>query len=492
MGSCRLHFSQEQTMITLIILCLGVGTLATNGRGSLESRNFPSNYPNNLDTEEDISVAAGERIKLQFIDFKIEDHSSCAYDYLMVEDADGTVLLDKTCGTTLPKDVTSRTNTVIVIFHSDGSVSDSGWRIDWQKLTNSDSCTPEPDSWNGGDCSQHVWACTSSQYPWYKEYCSTTCNYCEPVIITPPSSCNCSIAQRATRIVNGVETEVNEYPWQVGLTYRGLQGWFRPRCGGSLINDRYVLTAAHCTAGQSTTSMEVWLGDHDLRTDSETTTVQMYISAIIDHPGYDDGVPMAYDISLLKLSTAVDFARHPHIRPVCLPASGTTYSVGDPLVVTGWGNTNHGGSNSPVLQEVTVNYVSNAECRANYSSIGRAITDDMLCASAPSKDSCQNDSGGPLVQAMTDDNNYTQAGVVSWGEGCALPGYPGVYARVTSVLDQHQHCRCPVLSCNIEEFLEKNLYWLKWIVDDPTGEFDTRNMFLTYLHIGLLYIFSIT
>jgi len=104
--------------------------------GSLTSRNFPSNYPNNLDTEEDISVAAGERIKLQFIDFKIEDHSSCAYDYLMVEDADGTVLLDKTCGSTLPKDVTSRTNTVIVIFHSDGSVSDSGWRIDWQKLTN--------------------------------------------------------------------------------------------------------------------------------------------------------------------------------------------------------------------------------------------------------------------------------------------------------------------------------------------------------------------
>merc|ERR1711913_147094 len=100
------------------------------------SRNFPSNYPNNLDTEEDISVAAGERIKLQFIDFKIEDHSSCAYDYPMVKDDDGTVLLDKTWGSTLPKDVTSRTNTVIVIFHSDGSVSDSGWRIDWQKLTN--------------------------------------------------------------------------------------------------------------------------------------------------------------------------------------------------------------------------------------------------------------------------------------------------------------------------------------------------------------------
>jgi len=140
--------------------------------GSLTSRNFPSNYPNNLDTEEDISVAAGERIKLQFIDFKIEDHSSCAYDYLMVEDADGTVLLDKTCGSTLPKDVTSRTNTVIVIFHSDGSVSDSGWRIDWQKLTNS-----------GIRCD------TAAECPEYRPFCfGGTCSECMEDEDCPPYS----------------------------------------------------------------------------------------------------------------------------------------------------------------------------------------------------------------------------------------------------------------------------------------------------------------
>jgi len=77
-----------------------------------------------------------------------------------------------------------------------------------------------------------------------------------------------------------------------------------------------------------------------------------------------------------------------------------------------------------------VNYVSNSVCNASY---GR-ITDAMLCAAAPSKDSCQGDSGGPLVKARTGNNNYALAGVVSWGRGCAQPGFPGVYARVTSVL----------------------------------------------------------
>merc|ERR1711874_339104 len=273
MGSCRLHFSQEQTMITLIILCLGVGTLATNGRGSLESRNFPSNYPNNLDTEEDISVAAGERIKLQFIDFKIEDHSSCAYDYLMVKDDDGTVLLDKTCGSTLPKDVTSRTNTVIVIFHSDGSVSDSGWRIDWQKLTN-----------------------------------------------LGPMSSDCGVENVPTtnsRIQGGIFAAPNQYPWMVRLS----------GCGGSLISDRHVLTAYHC---RSRHRRYAKVSVHDQYDHKDYQRVRIKSWVYPSKPHNRD-----HDIAIVILEKPVKFGKT--IRPVCLPAAKDLVYDGETCLAMGWG-----------------------------------------------------------------------------------------------------------------------------------------------------------
>jgi len=234
---------------------------------------------------------------------------------------------------------------------------------------------------------------------------------------------------RTTRIINGVDTEVNEYPWQVALVSPGSSFIF---CGGSLINDKYVLTAAHCTAGKSASSLNVLLGEHDKTTTTETTTVRMTLSAIINHPSYNIPSRTNYDFSLLRLSTTINWSSNSHIRPVCLPGVGTTYSAGDPLVVTGWGTT-AAGSLASVLQEVVVNYVTNTACEASYGT-GR-ITSAMMCAAAPSKDSCQGDSGGPLVEARTNNNNYALAGVVSWGIGCANPSYPGVYARVTEVLD---------------------------------------------------------
>jgi len=243
-----------------------------------------------------------------------------------------------------------------------------------------------------------------------------------------PDSCNCGLAIRKSKIINGVDTEVNEYPWQVALVMSSSTFIF---CGGSLINNKYVLTAAHCTAGKSASGLNVLLGEHDRTTTTETTTVRMSLSAIIDHPSYDSSTT-DYDYSLLRLSSTIDWSSNSHIRPVCLPAVGTTYSAGDAFVVTGWGRTAAGGSAS-VLQEAVVNYVTNTDCEASYGT-GR-ISSAMLCAAAPSKDSCQGDSGGPLAEARTNNNNYAIAGVVSWGRGCALPNYPGVYARVTEVLD---------------------------------------------------------
>ena len=169
---------------------------------------------------------------------------------------------------------------------------------------------------------------------------------------------------RATRIVGGQETEVNEYPWQVGLvSASGRVPW----CGGSIISSRHVLTAAHCTAGGSTSSIRVLLGEHDT---TDSTADIRTISAITDHPSYNASNSWAYDFSILTLSTPITFNRV--MAPVCLPAVSSLYT-GEVATVTGWGTTSFGGSLSGKLQEVDVTVTSNAQCNTAYSAFGLGI-----------------------------------------------------------------------------------------------------------------------
>merc|ERR1711973_444438 len=245
--------------------------------------------------------------------------------------------------------------------------------------------------------------------------------------------CKCGLAKRATRIVGGQITEVNEYPWQVGLVSRGSNFVW---CGGALISDQWILTAAHCVENAN---FQVLLGEHDYMDSSEADSIRSGISAAINHPSYDASTT-DYDFSLVKLSEPVDFSQHPHIRPICLPADDSeTYADFD-AIVTGWGTTSSGGSTSAKLREVVVQVLSNEQCRkTEYAS--SEITDQMLCAGVDKggKDACQGDSGGPLITSSGGDGttpgqNYEHIGVVSWGIGCARPTYPGVYARVTNQL----------------------------------------------------------
>jgi len=278
--------------------------------------------------------------------------------------------------------------------------------------------------------------------------CTVSCIDPEPPVTTEapsspsttegtPEDCNCGLAQRATRIVGGVNTEVNEYPWQAGLVSKGgSYVW----CGGSLVNSRWVLTAAHCTVGDSPSAIQVLLGEHDYSVDHEADHIRADVSSIENHPDYNSNT-LDNDFSMLKLAVAVDYGSHPHIRPICLPAIDTLAYTGDTATVTGWGTTSAGGSLSSSLREVDVTVMSNTNCRNDYGYWSSEITSSMLCANVVGggKDSCQGDSGGPLVTAsggngVTPGQNYFQIGVVSWGIGCADANYPGVYARVTAQL----------------------------------------------------------
>jgi len=237
-------------------------------------------------------------------------------------------------------------------------------------------------------------------------------------------SCSCGLPNRSMRIVGGQETEVNEYPWQVGLVSAGGR---QPWCGGTLISDRHVLTAAHCTAamGSDPSRIAVIVGEHRID-DNQFTRIG--VSAILDDPLYNTQ-NMRYDFSILTLSQPVVLSAS--VSPACLPSDLAQSWAGQLATVSGWGTLSSGGNQPSTLQEVDVTVQTNAQCAQVYGS--SYIGDMNICAADDGKDSCQGDSGGPLV--AQENGRYALIGVVSYGYGCASPGYPGVYARVTERMD---------------------------------------------------------
>jgi len=175
------------------------------------------------------------------------------------------------------------------------------------------------------------------------------------------SSCVCGVPNRVNRIVGGQETEVNEYPWQVGIV---SAGGITPWCGGTLISSQHVLTAAHCTASSTASSIEVVLGEHDI---DDYQNYRVSVSNILDDPLYDS-VTTQYDFSILTLAQ-------------------------------------------------------------------------------------------PVTLVIMENGRYTLAGVVSWGYGCAEPGYPGVYARVTYRKDW--------ILANTQGTADSNCDWTSPVVKGP-------------------------
>ncbi|KAL3278571.1 hypothetical protein HHI36_016117 [Cryptolaemus montrouzieri] len=236
--------------------------------------------------------------------------------------------------------------------------------------------------------------------------------YCAP--------CTCGILNEKRRIVGGVVTKVNQYPWMVALKFNN-----RFFCGGSLINSRYVLTAGHCTIGIAKERLVAVFLEHDRSDTSETQTFTKKVIGIYRHRSYNSGGSYNNDIALLKLEN--DVPAEGNMRPVCLPDVGKSYSglIG---TVTGWGATAEYGQTSQKLREVSVPILSNDDCRKT--KYGNKITANMMCAGTEmgGKDACQGDSGGPLHVANGTQNMVV--GIVSWGEGCAEKDYPGVYTRV--------------------------------------------------------------
>lgn len=196
-------------------------------------------------------------------------------------------------------------------------------------------------------------------------------------------------------------------------------------CGAALINDRYVLTAAHCLPRQTTESMRVVMGHHDIKKLREATVY--HPDKLISYPKYQDSDPyQKFDIALIRLRERVIFSDK--IFPVCLPGRDFPKSDYPNLVVAGFGRLKEDGIVSDRLLDVELPEVNNTECTRLLHKI--RITEDHICAGNSTRDSCQGDSGGPLI--TTDSKSWFLAGVVSWGVACAHKVYPGVFTRVWS------------------------------------------------------------
>ncbi|XP_073957733.1 CLIP and Tryp_SPc domain-containing lethal (2) k05911 [Choristoneura fumiferana] len=235
------------------------------------------------------------------------------------------------------------------------------------------------------------------------------------------------IIEDEQRIVGGHTAELNEWPWIVALFNGGRQF-----CGGSLIDDRHVLSAAHCVAHMTSwdvARLTARIADHNIHTNAETQHMERKIKRVVRHRGFDMRT-LYNDIAILTLDQPVPFTRNS--RPICLPSGGRAYS-GLVATVIGWGSLREGGTQPAELQEVSIPIWTNNDCRLKYGAAAPGgIVEHMLCAGKASMDSCSGDSGGPLM--VNEGGRWTQVGVVSWGIGCGKGQYPGVYTRVTAFL----------------------------------------------------------
>ncbi|KAM4696120.1 coagulation factor IX [Rhinophrynus dorsalis] len=230
-----------------------------------------------------------------------------------------------------------------------------------------------------------------------------------------------------TRIVGGTNSLKGEFPWQVHLVNTFGLGF----CGGSVINEKWIVTAAHCFLKEG--EFTVVAGEHNTEA-SDGTEQNRKVARIILHPLYNATMNLYNnDIALLELEKPLEL--NDYVKPICIGSKNFTehllrteaYSM-----VTGWGYVWFRGRPAIVLQKLAVPYITRAICK-KANRIHFSV--NMFCAgyADQAKDSCQGDSGGPHATAYK--NVWFLTGITSWGDKCAKKGKYGVYTRLSRYTD---------------------------------------------------------
>ncbi|XP_061578746.1 ovochymase-2-like [Cololabis saira] len=243
------------------------------------------------------------------------------------------------------------------------------------------------------------------------------------------------------------------------LTQVSLQNRGSHFCGGAILTDRWILTAAHCFTSVSEeflSGVRVLVGEFDRRVVDEEEQVFL-IKSVSVHEKYHHALPMNYDIALVELEQHITMGAQ--VQPVCLPLPDVTVPPGTTCVVGGWGRTKERGRLPAVLREVHLDLVNPAKCKYLLHTVRRSLLSQragqlqpvttILCAGPErgGKDACQGDSGGPLLcPAGSGSAPWVALGITSWGRGCgrgwgsdsnrppSKRGSPGIFTDVRLLL----------------------------------------------------------
>ncbi|KAJ8960309.1 hypothetical protein NQ318_004035 [Aromia moschata] len=245
----------------------------------------------------------------------------------------------------------------------------------------------------------------------------------------------CGPVSTDSRITYGTRTAIGEFPWMALIAYYEHEV-LDFKCGGTVINERYVLTAAHCILPSSIVGVR--LGEHNLDTmidcdlDEENCAPppqDFYIENFKIHPNYNSTI-YSNDIALIRLATPANFSSFT-VKPICLPM-GEMDLKGRSAIVSGWGVTETG-FRSKELLKVSLPVLPVSKCQSNYNNFA-IVTEKQVCAGGYNgKDSCGGDSGGPMQYAVVINGTarFIQYGIVSYGARyCGMSGQPSVYTKV--------------------------------------------------------------
>lgn len=258
----------------------------------------------------------------------------------------------------------------------------------------SDDCVDK--GWN---CENWGEMCATNDY--VQRQCPKTCHLCEPApptvppgpmpSINPVGACGKPQVQ-LSRVIAGDNAKRGAWPWQILMLFNN-----QPECGGSIIANKWIVTAAHCVYRRENQPylFKVRVGEHDQNV-KEGSEVDMQVEKVLIHEQYNKGT-RNNDIALFKLTKPILFNQW--VQPVCLPEADV--QPGHECYITGWGKIKDPGNMHAYLQQAMMPAVSNSVCHAkNYRSLGIPVTDDMICGGdggQTMKSGCQGDSGGPYV-----------------------------------------------------------------------------------------------
>ncbi|KAM9820278.1 mannan-binding lectin serine protease 1-like [Neosynchiropus ocellatus] len=479
--SCRHGYVLHSDDRTCRVEC---ASLLRERSGVLSSVDFPAPYPKSSECRHVIEVEAGLKLRLHFDElFDVEDHPDvrCPYDHVKIEVEGG--VLGPFCGTRSPGTVHVDGNVAVIVFHSDDSGENRGWRLTYSaegsrclapRRPANGLITPDQSEYSYRD--QVLVACSpgfrllkgdGEAVDQLQMECRADGRWSEGESVSEPPVCSpaCGrptrpLPRQAKRIVGGRAAELGWFPWQVLLSVEDLSRvpedrWFG---SGALLSRSWILTAAHVLRSQRRDAsvvavvpehVKVYLGLLDFQDQTRRSSVA--VERIVLHPNFR---PQNYnhDVALLKLREPVDPSDAVH--PVCLPPPARSQDPpAAPLpnalgVVAGWGLSQSLSDPPPLdsgarirLQYVKLPVVPQEECRASYASrsVSYNITDDMFCAGflEGGRDTCLGDSGGAFVMEEGAARRWAVFGLVSWAgpEECGSQRVYGVYTRVARYLD---------------------------------------------------------